>query len=81
MSELIPPPVLFFALGALAAALRSDLHLPDALAKALSLYLMVAIGLKGGFAIAAPNRRPPFRTEPEPQSEPAPKTRTAGGGA
>jgi hypothetical protein len=54
VSELIPPPVLFFALGALAAALRSDLHLPDALAKALSLYLMVAIGLKGGFAIAAP---------------------------
>jgi hypothetical protein len=54
VSDLIPPPVLFFALGALAAALRSDLHLPDALAKALSVYLMIAIGLKGGFAIAAP---------------------------
>jgi len=52
--DLIPPPVLFFALGALAAALRSDLHLPDALAKALSVYLMVAIGLKGGAAIATP---------------------------
>jgi len=52
--EAIPPPVLFFALGAFAAAVRSDLALPDALAKALSLYLMVAIGLKGGFALAAP---------------------------
>ena len=54
MFDLIPPPVLFFALGALAAALRSDLHLPDALAKALSVYLMIAIGLKGGAAIATP---------------------------
>jgi len=57
MSEfaaLLPPPVLFFALGFAAGALRSDLTVPDALAKSLSLYLMVAIGLKGGFAIAAP---------------------------
>ncbi len=30
-----------------------------------------------GFAIAAPNRRPPFRAEPV--AEPQPKTRTAGG--
>ncbi len=52
--EAIPSPVLFFALGAFAAAVRSDLALPDALAKALSLYLMVAIGLKGGFALATP---------------------------
>lgn len=54
MFESIPPPILFFLLGAGAAALRSDLHLPEALAKALSIYLMVAIGLKGGAAIAAP---------------------------
>ncbi|HYF08257.1 MAG TPA: sodium-dependent bicarbonate transport family permease [Acetobacteraceae bacterium] len=54
MADLIPPPVLFFVLGAAAAALRSDLELPEALAKALSIYLMIAIGLKGGSAIAAP---------------------------
>lgn len=53
MADIIPPPVLFFALGAAASALRSDLQVPEALAKALSLYLMVAIGLKGGAAIAA----------------------------
>jgi hypothetical protein len=52
--EILPPPVLFFALGFAAAALRSDLSVPDALAKTLSLYLMMAIGLKGGIAIAQP---------------------------
>jgi hypothetical protein len=36
-----------------------------------------------GFAIAAPNRRPPFRAEPETETEtePKPKTKTAGGGS
>ena len=52
--EILPPSVLFFALGFAAAALRSDLSVPDALAKTLSLYLMMAIGLKGGIAIAEP---------------------------
>ncbi len=54
LSLLLPAPVLFFALGFAAGALRSDLAVPDALAKALSLYLMVAIGLKGGAAVAEP---------------------------
>ncbi|MBP0464712.1 sodium-dependent bicarbonate transport family permease [Roseomonas sp. PWR1] len=54
IADLLPPPVLFFALGFAAAALRSDLSVPDALAKALSLYLMMAIGLKGGIAVAQP---------------------------
>ncbi len=52
LSALLPPPVLFFALGFAAGALRSDLAVPDALAKGLSLYLMLAIGLKGGAALA-----------------------------
>lgn len=46
--------MLFFLLGFGAGALRSDLAVPDALAKSLSLYLMVAIGLKGGAAVAMP---------------------------
>jgi hypothetical protein len=54
LAEILPPPVLFFALGFAAAVLRSDLAVPDALAKALSLYLMMAIGLKGGMAVAQP---------------------------
>lgn len=45
---------MFFALGFGAGALRADLSVPEALAKSLSLYLMVAIGLKGGAALAMP---------------------------
>lgn len=50
LENLISPPVLFFALGMGAALLRSDLAVPEAVAKAMSLYLMVAIGFKGGVA-------------------------------
>ena len=50
--NLIAPPVLFFALGVGAALLRSDLSIPEAIAKGLSLYLMLAIGFKGGVAAA-----------------------------
>ncbi len=46
------PVILFFLLGLLAATLRSDLAIPEAMAKGMSLYLMAAIGLKGGVAVA-----------------------------
>ena len=46
------PVILFFVLGLLAAALRSDLAIPEPLAKGMSIYLMIAIGLKGGVAMA-----------------------------
>lgn len=46
------PVILFFVLGLLAAFLKSELAIPEAVAKALSLYLMIAIGLKGGVAMA-----------------------------
>ncbi|WP_298466537.1 sodium-dependent bicarbonate transport family permease [uncultured Erythrobacter sp.] len=46
------PVVLFFVLGLLAAFARSDLAIPEAIAKAMSLYLMAAIGIKGGVAVA-----------------------------
>ncbi|MFO0988395.1 MAG: sodium-dependent bicarbonate transport family permease [Alphaproteobacteria bacterium] len=47
------PMVLFFALGLGAALLRSDLAIPESVAKALALYLMMAIGFKGGAALIA----------------------------
>jgi hypothetical protein len=46
------PVILFFVLGLFAAFLKSELTIPEAVAKALSLYLMIAIGLKGGVAMA-----------------------------
>lgn len=51
-ATLLSGPVLFFVLGALAAAVRSDLAVPETVAKGLSLYLMAAIGLKGGVEVA-----------------------------
>ncbi|MFU7528627.1 sodium-dependent bicarbonate transport family permease [Qipengyuania sp. ASV99] len=46
------PVVLFFMLGLLAAFVRSDLAIPEPIAKAMSLYLMAAIGIKGGVAVS-----------------------------
>jgi hypothetical protein len=52
VSTLLSPVILFFLLGALAALARSDLSVPESIGKGLSLYLMAAIGLKGGVAVA-----------------------------
>ena len=46
------PLILSFVLGAAASLARSDLSFPEAAAKALSIYLLFAIGFKGGVAIA-----------------------------
>lgn len=51
-ATLLSAPVLFFVLGVLAAAARSDLAVPETIAKGMSLYLMAAIGLKGGVEVA-----------------------------
>lgn len=48
LANLSSPPILCFALGALAVAIRSDLRLPDGLFTMLSFYLLFAIGLQGG---------------------------------
>ncbi len=53
LETLTSPVILFFLLGFLAAVARSDLTIPDAFAKAMSIYLMIAIGLKGGVEVAA----------------------------
>ena len=44
LSNLSSPPLLFFFLGVVAVAVRSDLEIPAQVAKALSLYLLFAIG-------------------------------------
>ncbi len=51
--NLISPMILFFALGMAAALARSDLSFPEAVAKGMSLYLLFAIGFKGGVGVAA----------------------------
>jgi len=51
-ANLLSPIVLFFVLGLAAAIARSDLNIPEPFTKALSLYLMLAIGFKGGAEVA-----------------------------
>lgn len=52
-TNLLSPVILSFVLGLSAALARSDLTVPEAAAKALSIYLLFAIGFKGGAAVAA----------------------------
>ena len=52
LASLLSPVVLAFVLGALAVAVRSDLEIPEPLYQALSIYLLLAIGLKGGTALS-----------------------------
>ncbi len=51
LSNILSPPVLFFALGMLATAVRSDLSIPESIQKLFSLYLLWAIGFKGGYEL------------------------------
>jgi hypothetical protein len=46
------PVILFFVLGLCAGLLRSDLKIPHVLYESLSIFLLLAIGLKGGIALA-----------------------------
>ena len=48
LDNLLSAPVLFFALGLFARWVRSDLEIPQPVARFLSLYLLLSIGLKGG---------------------------------
>lgn len=52
MQNLLDPAILFFIFGALAGALKSNLEIPQPISRFLSLYLLMALGLKGGFALA-----------------------------
>lgn len=51
-ANLLTPAVLFFALGCIAALVKSDLRFPEPLYITLTIYLLVAIGFKGGVAIS-----------------------------
>ncbi len=50
-ASLLSPMVLAFALGIIAALVKSDLKFPDELYTALTIYLLFAIGLKGGMKL------------------------------
>lgn len=52
MHTMLDPAILFFLFGALAGTVKSNLEIPHAISRFLSLYLLMALGLKGGFALA-----------------------------
>ena len=52
MNNLLDPAILFFVFGIFAGLIRSNLEIPNQITKFLSLYLLMALGLKGGFALA-----------------------------
>jgi hypothetical protein len=47
-ANILTPVVLFFILGIVAARIKSDLKMPDAISEFLPIYLLAAIGLHGG---------------------------------
>ncbi|MEQ8193209.1 MAG: sodium-dependent bicarbonate transport family permease, partial [Rhodospirillales bacterium] len=53
MTEILSsPPILFFLLGLAGALAQAKIRIPEALAKTLAIYLLLAIGLKGGAALS-----------------------------
>lgn len=48
----LDPVVLFFVLGVIGGALKSDLELPKAFLEGLTIFLLLSLGLKGGVAIS-----------------------------
>lgn len=51
MNNLLDPSILFFILGIVAGLVKSNLEIPQPISRFLSLYLLMALGLKGGFAL------------------------------
>ncbi len=52
LQNILNPPILFFFLGMLAVFLKSELTIPQPLPKLFSLYLLIAIGLHGGYELS-----------------------------
>jgi hypothetical protein len=51
MTNFLDPAILFFIFGAFAGIVKSNLEIPPQISRFLSLYLLMALGLKGGFAL------------------------------
>ena len=52
LSNFFSPVILFFILGFGARLLKSDLEIPGDISKFIAIYLMMAIGYKGGYALS-----------------------------
>ena len=52
LSSILSPIVLAFLLGIIASRVKSDLKYPDSLYQSLTIYLLIAIGMKGGYKLS-----------------------------
>lgn len=52
MNIFLDPAILFFVFGMFAGVVRSNLQIPEQISKFLSLYLLMALGIKGGVALS-----------------------------
>lgn len=52
LTSLLSPMVMAFLLGIIASRVKSDLKFPDSLYQSLTIYLMIAIGMKGGYKLS-----------------------------
>lgn len=55
IENIVDPTILFFVVGIIAGLVRSDIRLPESIYEILSIYLLLAIGLKGGIQLAGTN--------------------------
>lgn len=62
LTNLMTPPILFFFLGVFVRLIGSNLEIPPALTKFFSLYMLMAIGIKGGTAMAESGLSPEAMT-------------------
>ena len=53
MNSLLDPAILFFVFGIFAGLVKSNLVIPEQISKFLSLYLLMALGIKGGVALSS----------------------------
>lgn len=51
-SNILSPAILFFILGVIAVSVKSDLEIPDSIGSAITLYILISIGLKGGVSVS-----------------------------
>ncbi|GAB6100615.1 sodium-dependent bicarbonate transport family permease [Halanaerocella petrolearia] len=50
-SNMLSPSILFFVLGVIAVVIKSDLEIPDSIGTAITLFVLISIGLEAGIAV------------------------------
>ena len=51
VGNLMSPAIMFFVLGVISVLVKSDLEIPDTIGTAITLFILISIGLKAGIAV------------------------------